>query len=864
MKHLRVFVFPPLVALVAGASAQLDAPTLQAGRFVYAIPDSFAPPLIERAGMAEMNREIARLKFPFYVFLVKELPGRGELSRFRTGSSQFNSLRDRLTDEQTISLTNALRSQSLFDQNKGSVFLLSFDPRSFTYRPGSLWKTKYGFANLNGNNPHAPYLDLFKQYASKPANDPKQGILEMAKAIDAHLDDISNPAKIAARDRAAAIQKYESRVSEAKVALEQAYNLNVPTGSLESAIGTAEGARDGDLAALMRATETLAREVAPIYKAVSQIQIQMAQQQAEQLAVEQARQRAEDAERAKKVNSILFGIFAVGGVLGTIIHRRRRYSGLRTELDGAVAEKRSQISNAGQQAYRMFQERDTVAGASKFEGQTKRVYDRIASDLDAITIGLEAMTGHANAAEKMGAKGSWLSYRPLIEAVNFLKAPFDFDTGKVNRSDLFGDPTEIIRVEPDRFSKEMQNRFAGTSEAWERLKTAMDLQARPLEEALPHTRWTELQTEAVALGLSPALMAGHPLAGDEASDRAFFARLNTLVWQDPISTFDAIEQAKRWEMETANGFATIRQVKEDLEKARLESVPVFDTAPVSPKDDPADRLSEARQAEEAFAEAIADSDSTAEIVAKGEIALAAYARCQKAIETLQSAIENAERDIVNLDAPLREAEGRLKLSQEAVAETARFHTGVNKAKSYVHDASLSLETARKTAENARHALAERRHLDATRLVATSRERLLEVGRRSGEALHLCDELEEVRREYELQVRQTEALRARLDQEAQRYGRRNLFSSYRTPHYSGPQDYGVLIGMLSSQQSTWQNWVDDARQTHEAQQAAERQSSSSSWSSDSSSSSYSSGDSSSSFSSDSGSSSSGSGDSSGGW
>ncbi|RYG48922.1 hypothetical protein EON79_03035, partial [bacterium] len=624
MMHLRAFGLPLLIALAAGASAQLDVPTLRPGQFVYAIPESFTPPLIEREGMRQIQQAIAKLKFPFYVFLVKELPGRGDLTRTTPNSAGYNRLRDRISDEATIELTDRLRAQARFDQNKGSVFMLSFDPRAYTYRPGSLWKTKYGFANLNGNNPHASFLETFKRYASKPANDPKQGIIEMAKAIDAHLDEISDPAKVEARAYDVAAQNLERSLIAGRSVLDEADRLKLPASGLRSAVAAAE--KGGNLKALRRATEALDRETLPVQGELQRLRQQAEEERAAQLAIVQERIRQDEIERGRKSLTVVGILLVLGGAGAFGYRRRKRYNELRAELTGVVEQKRQQIANARNQAYRLFQERDTVAGASKYEGHTKRVIERVASDLDAITIGLEAMATLIDSAEKEGAKASLFACTPLDNALAALRTPFDFDTGKVNRSDLFGNPTEVVRVQPNRFAKEIGDRFTGTSEAWERLKTAMNLQAHPLEDALPHARWTELQAEALALGLHPALLEGHPLAGDEASDRAFYAGLSREVWKDPVGTFAKIEEAKRWETATGEAFARIRQVKRDLDEARVEAIPPFDTAPVAPKDDPKVRLHEARQAEEAFEKALAHSDSTAEIVAKGEIVLAAYAR----------------------------------------------------------------------------------------------------------------------------------------------------------------------------------------------------------------------------------------------
>src|SRR5690348_11809843 len=65
---LLVLVTYPLLA------APLAAPDVRKGQFVYVLPEGFAPPLIERPGVNAIQEAAARLHYPFYVVIVRDLP----------------------------------------------------------------------------------------------------------------------------------------------------------------------------------------------------------------------------------------------------------------------------------------------------------------------------------------------------------------------------------------------------------------------------------------------------------------------------------------------------------------------------------------------------------------------------------------------------------------------------------------------------------------------------------------------------------------------------------------------------------------------------------------------------------------------
>ena len=138
--------------------------------------------MIGGSGMRQIQKAAAKLHFPYYVVLVKQLDGE--------------------TDEDAAHFIDTLaekwQEDGDFHSAKSSIFLLSYSPRKYRFLAGSYWENQLGF----GPNAHRPYDAIFESYVKRSRKDPKTGIIKMMQAVDRHLFEESDPKTIARRKEA--------------------------------------------------------------------------------------------------------------------------------------------------------------------------------------------------------------------------------------------------------------------------------------------------------------------------------------------------------------------------------------------------------------------------------------------------------------------------------------------------------------------------------------------------------------------------------------------------------------------------------------------------------------------------------------
>lgn len=168
--------------LSAPALAQVTLPKLATGRHVYTIPQNFDPPLIGQAGIKEIETAASKLHYPFFVVLVKDLPG---------GTDQAAAS---LVDGYAAEWTTAF--PSIYDPLKSQIFVLTYNPRKFRFLAGGQFKNNLHFEK----DAHKPYTDIFVQSVSGTPKDPKSGIINMMQAVDEYLFEHTDPQRLAQRD----------------------------------------------------------------------------------------------------------------------------------------------------------------------------------------------------------------------------------------------------------------------------------------------------------------------------------------------------------------------------------------------------------------------------------------------------------------------------------------------------------------------------------------------------------------------------------------------------------------------------------------------------------------------------------------
>lgn len=182
---LRFYLVITLLCLWAPLPAQaqqtaIQSPQLKAGQYVYTIPDDYNPPLIGQKGIQELQAKSAALHYPFFIVLVKALPG---------GSNQ-----------DAAKLVDGIAAQwssqgGHYDPLHHHIFVLTYEPKRYRFLAGAYFREKLGFEK----DAHKPFTDIFEASVKGTPQVPKNGLLEMMPAIDTYLYNNADPAVLAQR-----------------------------------------------------------------------------------------------------------------------------------------------------------------------------------------------------------------------------------------------------------------------------------------------------------------------------------------------------------------------------------------------------------------------------------------------------------------------------------------------------------------------------------------------------------------------------------------------------------------------------------------------------------------------------------------
>jgi len=180
-KYLWIWLLT-LVFCLPAVAENASFPLLQKGKSVYAWPPDFDPPMIGKAGMAEIETELKKLKYRYFVVLVNELAGSG-------------------TDKEAIDLIEGLAerwsttSASLYDAKTSQIFILSYHPRKYRFLAGAQFKNELGFEKAA----LLPYTQIFEKFIKGTPKLPKTGMIEMMKQVDAYLSQNYTPEAVQTR-----------------------------------------------------------------------------------------------------------------------------------------------------------------------------------------------------------------------------------------------------------------------------------------------------------------------------------------------------------------------------------------------------------------------------------------------------------------------------------------------------------------------------------------------------------------------------------------------------------------------------------------------------------------------------------------
>lgn len=800
MKLVRLFILLLGVCFCLTGTAfagPLSPPVLKPGVYVYTIPEGFDPPLIGRSGMVEIQSAIEKLHFPFYAILIQS----ASLANGNDLSVEIDGLAE---DWQRL-------YPSEFKVTTSQIFLLSYQPRKYQFLGGSKFKSEIGFEK----EAMRPYVSIFEGYVRGTPKDPKTGILKMFESADGYLFDQTDPGRIRGRQEQArrdaerkrhdfAFSTLNHQIEQLSDLLRDSKYLPQDANPYRKILVNAREVRDsGNVDEMVRVSQgAMAPTITELGKYVDERQSEETRSLLLQIA-----------------KHLLLGALGVF-LIGTLLRRKKRFESLKSQLRELIETWDERIANASSRYMGFYHEREWAFGLADATGETAERFKTVTAEVDAIYALVRAMEGRVSQYRETIKAVSFLRFGILEQAIAGIEAVFEFDTGTLNEADLFGKETKRICVDPSTFVSDLNSRFKENHAKWVELKRAAEFQEKVAEDAIPSSVLDELFSRADQFDIPRRWLEEHPLYGDDASDQAFYARMNELRLKDPWTYMGEVLKVHKLERDLSERLDQLVQAVMRIGEKRLERLPDTQSMIVDPSDDPTITYAEAQREEGKFRAYLLSQDDVASIVAQSEKVVSLYGRCLEQQELIRGAIQQAGKAIqrardlgVSLSEMRSSADG-IRIAAERVHAKCMAANFISAGDRYAEDGKRKLEKANR--QNS-----EKRFINARR-TAEEGEGAFQSARDSYEkALKHCKSLDDQKREYEEKLASMEVRRGEAIKRVKGYrGSESHVAAFQRPRIdSGLLDYAVLYTALSSQEQSWRNAEVSAQRAYEAQERA---------------------------------------------
>lgn len=870
-----------LLPTMALASGPLPAPALVKGQYVYTIPPDFDPPLVKRAGLEDLNNAVKTLHFPYYIVVIRDLPGSGDEAA-RTHAA---------TDGLAADWTEA----GGFDPSVSQVIVLSYNPRKLGLLAGGKFKNELGFER----DAHRPYLEIFKRSITGTPKDPKGGIIAMTKAIDDYLFDQTDPTLLAARKEAARVeaerQAEAEKLAQAERVMQNAraelsnqiqrlqdlldMKEDLPedassyvellakaktvrskdepesmvqfTGSMRPTVGlleatvighkhaaTALSEQIGRMSILLEKKESLPKDVAAYETALktakevlrashtapmnetAQVLKTSANKLVEEIDVIETAQAREAFARFMKWAVLILSLLAAAAYY---VHRRMEYVRLQKQWKALVETWNERITNATTRYVDFYTDRDKCSRLEKATGKTRDLYASVTASVDEIFALVQAMGVNLGKYQLIAEKATLFNTKPLVQAIAELESTFKFDTGQLNQADLFGNQTKILDVNPDQLMKDLQKKFEGTVEGWNMLKAASEVLYLTVREVFSHAKLDTLFELVHQHKVPERWLRTHPLFGDDASDVKFWEELTALRNNDPVAFLERVKEEQEAEAVLESRMLELVHAMETSRGNRIEQSPDTDGVVCDPDDDPMITFQSARQEEDRLAGLLASGDHVSEIQEQATKIVALYKKCAHQTAVIASAKTGADEAFVRMHAARQKAMDIVPSAEHAVASASSVHSNVSSAEAMLKAAADFLAEADRVLEKAMRQQSEKRFLNARITAEKAVSAFDKVTDAYKQAIRICEDLDQKKRAFESQLARMDSNRQAAEQKIAGYGRSSSLT-YRAPKFdaSSALDYIALQRQLDEQQAVWDREARAAQHAHEAELERQRQ------------------------------------------
>ncbi len=819
---IRNLVLLALFLLPASASAYdgpISPPTLKEGQFVYTIPPGYTPKGMSSRQITRLNAELANLHNPFYVVVMKDLPRLNRAQRVYARSNGFRGDDETLRVEVSTSMLMedwaGGDSGSLYDTRNSGVFIIAFSPRKYAWHPSMVAKNDLRM----GKRAQDPYTQQFVRAAKTRPADYSRGIANLARKYDAFVFDRTDPARIAARAEQARLRAEARRLQAAQGALDteilhlsqllsEADHLPADVSSYQETLAKAKGVRKvNDPAKMLAEAESMGATVAVLDEHVS-------------ASISKARMAM---LRFVAKWAFIFGL--IGFCILMIVRRRRKQGELKAGFMRVYDHLNSAVTNAHGKYVDHYMERDDLVGLDGVTGETKGLWDKTTEQVDGILVRIRSLQKHAADCLATFKRGNFLNFAPYRQAVSDLSSSFEFDTGLINGADLFGGETVTLTVNPADFQSKTSQMFRDSIEGWKRLKEAAKERYGDAKDDFPHDKMDWLFEQADEHGIPTQWFEDHPLFGDDDSDDAFYAALDAIREDDPLAYVGAIEKAR---IDESAFILCVKRLTKAIEQARAAAhIGPFDAqgTKVSPEDDPAVTIAEARQAGDKLAGMLAtgqndvDGIKLIEIETQVRTIKALYSKTTRQGAEIKSAISGAKAAIEAAQAKGTKASADEASAHAGVAETGKIHHRIKPAQDDLASCLQYIDKGAVVVQQARNALREKRHLDARRLADGATSAYQSACEQAAAAVKHCDALDNERAVFESKRSQMGSTRDGFARKMRGYGSHSsTLAHVITLEFSGVADYASLSSGLDRQVSIWRTVTRKSERAYDAEQA----------------------------------------------
>lgn len=440
-------------------------------------------------------------------------------------------------------------------------------------------------------------------------------------------------------------------------------------------------------------------------------------------------------ERAQFVATISALLALLGGLSAASIWgvvRRNTRRGLREQFNEEMQSWKEKLTNAKSRYMDFETEKDKLIGLENKAGQTKELYEKAATLMDEIIVGLNAFESHLNRLQEKSRQGGFFNLKPLQQALEELNSRFVFDTGKMDKKKLFyPDRTIQIEMSPEEFEDHMSQKFAEFDALWTEIQTSYDAILSQAEKDFSNQNILEMRHDLMGVGLSSELikewLKSHSLY---ENPEATWEQLDQIRRKDPVAYVRTIRENKQAEESLKENVRELTGYIEVVNQIRQQalSLPVNYSATVirDEKRDP--RLAE-REALAKVAELktlLYTERDMSVIREKTDVVVSAFQEVLFRKNYLLETIATVEGNLTELKSQaqnVRDQEQKNRVSEFESLQNVFSDELLKIARSELQEAGEDLQNMRLAISKAEDALKENDHLSAQAFVEITKNSL---------------------------------------------------------------------------------------------------------------------------------------------